>query len=365
MKKNIKNLNFRIFSIILSILLLVGDSVCLVFGEVKIDPNNNCEPVSVAMAFDKNYALPTLVSLTSIFENANDTTKYDIYLLCSNDIKPDHKKALLNLKEKYPKNCNSVSFIEMGDSYKDANSKGLVTAAYYRLSLSSLLPNVNKIIWLDGDTLTLKDLSDFYNINMDNLYYRGLLDHIAPKLYVLDDLGIEDDHYICTGVMLVNLEKLRKDNIEQKFKEFIEKNNEILKQHDQTVINAVCYLNIDILPPKIGMFNYFKSNSALRSYVKSLKAKNKYTFDEVLDAFNNPTVIHCVDKPWVNHEFYFGDVWWKYAQKTDLKDEIFETYKNAFEDKNKDKSKVTKTYNADLLDKLKLFYSKLAYYCHQ
>lgn len=344
-----KNFSFKFLSMIV-IFLLVINSNCIVFGESQIDQNSNCETVSVAMALDKNYALPTLVVLTSIFENANKNTKYIIYLLCSNDVKLEHKEALLKLKEKYSKNCKSINIIEMGDSYKSANSKGLVTAAYYRLALSSLIKNTNKIIYLDGDTLILDDLSGFYNLDMKDLYYRGLLDHVS---YGLKEFAIEDDHYICSGVMLINLEKLRQDNIEQKFNEFIRENNEKLKQHDQTVINAVCYKNIDILPAKIGMFNYFKNNRALRSYVNSLKAKNKYTLDEAIEAFKNPTVIHCVDKPWVNSNFYFADVWWEYAKKTDLKDEIYQTYENAF------KKESIKTDDMVLMGILNPFYLRL------
>ena len=34
----------------------------------------------------------------------------------------------------------------------------MTIVAYYRLSLSDLLPNIDKIIYLDGDTLTFDNL---------------------------------------------------------------------------------------------------------------------------------------------------------------------------------------------------------------
>lgn len=327
MEKNLKHLNFRIFSIIFVILLLITNSGCSIFNDENSKTKSIAENISIAMALDDNYTLPTVVAITSILENANENTKIYIYLMHPGEFKEENKGKILKLKEKY-KNLN-LEFINMADRFKNANNKGLATPTYYRLSLSSLLPSIDKIIWLDGDTLTLDDLSDLYNLDMNNIYFRGFLDHNKEELDILKDFGIEDDHYICAGVMLINLEKLRQDNMEQKFVEFIAQNNEKLKQHDQTVINVLCYNNIDILPAKFGIFNYFGDTNGLKAYRESLIAKNKYTLEELVDAFKKPTVVHCVVKPWKDPNVAFGKVWWEYAKKTDLKFEIFKTYKAA------------------------------------
>lgn len=321
MKKNLKILNFRIFSVILVVLMLVGSSGCDIFnGDKNPSTKTIAENIPIAMASDDNYVYPTAVAIASILENANENTKIEIYLMHPGNFKEENKDKLRKLKEKY-KNLN-LEFINMEDRFKNANNKGLVTSTYYRLSLPNLLPNLNKIIWLDGDILALDDLSDFYNLDMENLYYRGFLDHNKEELNILKDFGIEDDHYICAGVMLINLEKLRQDNMEPKFEEFIAQNNEKLKQHDQTVINVLCYKNIGILPAKFGIFNYLGDTEGLKAYRDTLVAKDKYSLNELIEAFKKPTVVHCVVKPWKDRSVAFSDVWWEYAQKTDLKDEI-------------------------------------------
>ena len=115
-------------------------------------------------------------------------------------------------------------------------------AAYYRLILPELLPNINKIIYLDGDTLTLDDLKEMYDINMDNYYYKGFLD-----IYIEEFLP-NNNNYICSGVLLINLENLRKDDIINKMYDYMIKNNDNLEHHDQTIINGVCSEKIGILP---------------------------------------------------------------------------------------------------------------------
>ncbi len=282
--------------------------------------NANSVTIPVAMASDNNYVYPTIVSITSILENANKNTKINVYLLHPEDFKNENKEKISTLQTKY-KNFK-IEFINMGNKFKDAKTdERIPTASYYRLLLSSLLPDVNKIIWLDGDTITLKDLSEMYKLDMSDYYYRGFLDW-SPD--TVKNFNVENDHYICAGVMLINLDKLHRDNMEEKFYNFINENNDKLIQHDQTVINVVCYENIGILPPQYGTFNI--SDELVSPYVNQLKAKDKYTLEEVLNARENPEVLHFVWKPWKDVNVPFSNIWFEYAKKTLYYDEILKKY---------------------------------------
>lgn len=279
--------------------------------------------IPIAMAADDNYTYPTIVSITSLIINSKNDTSYDIHIMTQGGFNQENKQKLLSLQEKYKDKC-TINLIDMKDRYKNAYDKGhITTPAYYRLSLSSVLPDAEKVIWLDGDTLIFEDLTNLINIDMEDFYYKGFLDENVDGLA---DFGIKDDCYICSGVMLVNLKKLRQDNIEEKFEEFIIKNNNRLKQHDQTVINAVCYKNIGILPAKYGIFN-FENLKKARDYVGILKNKNKYTIKEMEKALLHPAILHCIWKPWWNNgNAHNQELWLKYAEKTEYFDEIIAKY---------------------------------------
>ncbi len=278
--------------------------------------------IPIAMALDDNYLYPTIVAMTSILENASSETKYDFYVMHPAEFKEENKTKLKSLEKKYEK-C-SINTIDMGNAYKNANDRGhITTPAYYRLSLSDLLPNINKIIWLDGDTITNVDLSEMYKIDMNGYYYKGYLD---DNVHAVEDFTNENEHCICSGVMLVNLEELRKDNMVEKFSEFIEKNNERLIQHDQTTINVVAYKKTWILPAKFGIYNYHKLEEAEKQSRVYL-CKNGYSKKELRDAYLNPAVLHCISKTWKSLEVYGSKEWWNYAQKTDFYDEIRSYYK--------------------------------------
>ena len=212
----------------------------------------------------------------------------------------------------------------MGNAFKEANSDTRITTpAYYRLNLSELLPNIDKIIWLDGDTVTFKDLKDMINIDMEGYYYKGFID---SNVNGLAPFGIKCKKYICSGVMLINLKELRDNNIHEKFLKCMEDNKDKLVQHDQTVINVVCYDKIGILPPRYGMFN-FKTIDDVLSYNKTLSPLSNWSMNEVESAYKDPSIIHYVaGKPWKDSYAAFKDKWWDYAKKTDYYDVIESQY---------------------------------------
>ena len=133
------------------------------------------EPISIAMASDSNYIYPTIVSMTSILENKRSDTKIDFYLMLSGDLEQSLKNKILHLQEKYS-NC-TITLIDMKDKLSSLyKSRHLSTATYYRLILPSLLPQLDKILYLDSDIIVRQDLSSLFDYDVDNFYLAGVVD---------------------------------------------------------------------------------------------------------------------------------------------------------------------------------------------
>lgn len=313
----------RFINILVWVSLILCGISFLIFHVFRVyeKRSTNHEGIPIAMALDDGYTYPTIVAMTSILENAAKETKYDFYIMHPGEFSEENKGKLKSLSKKYRNKC-SVNLINMENKYKNANDKGhITTPTYYRLSLSELLPDLDKIIWLDGDTITYTDLKEMYDIDMEGYCYKGILDE---NVSAVDSFTTENDHCICAGVMLINLKELRQDDMVKKFSDFIEKNNEKLLQHDQTTINAVCYKKIGILPLQYGILNY--SMDTLKKNAKAFRCANKYTEEEIEEAYENTCVLHCVCKPWKNASVRGGRAWWDYAKKTDYYSEIQEKY---------------------------------------
>ena len=288
------------------------------------------QKVAIAYGLNNQYTYPTIVSMTSILENSYSHTYYIFYLLVDKStFKEENKKKLMNLEDKYER-CE-VYILEISrESIKNANTKRYPLAAYYRLPLSDLIPDLNRIIYLDGDTIIYTDLSEMYNLEMGNNVMLGFVDNSYQKA---EEFGIRTYKYIVSGVLLINLKTIRRENISSKFFEFIDKYQDKLTQEDQTVINIVLHGRIDFLPPKYGIWNFNNKDAVI--YHNNYENKNlgikAYDEKEILNAWNLPSILHFVRaKPWKPRTKFthnqFHDDWWEYAKLTDVYRNIISYY---------------------------------------
>ena len=288
----------------------------------KLNYLQNYNQISISYGLNNKNFFPTLVSITSLLENANYSSFYIINILVSKRKKHfsnENKIKFKNLENKYPR-CQIV-IIEINDKlFQFANIKRYPISAYYRLLLAYLLPDIKKIIYLDGDTIILTDLTELISLNMKNNTILGFVDN---SFYLAKDFGINTYKYITTGVLLINLEKIRKESITEQFLLFIKKYKQKLKQEDQTVINIVLNGKIGFLPPKFGIWD-FDNITVLRLhnyYLNFSRNISCYEDNILIKGFQNPSIIHYVlYKPYRSNNYKlnstFVNIWKYYARKT-------------------------------------------------
>ena len=298
-----------------------------------ISPSNNKllnQKIGIAYGLDNKYTYPTLVSMISILENASRYTFYNFYLLVEKNLfKKENKIKFMNLEKKYEK-CKITIFELSNENLKNARVNRYPMAAYYRLLLAELIPDINRIIYLDGDTIIFTDLTEMINLEMNNNIILGFVDNGYRNA---EEFGIKTYKYVTSGVLLINLKKMRREDISQKFFDFIDNNIDKLTQEDQTVINIVLHGRIDLLPPKYGMWNFVNRESLINHNCyedKSLGVK-AYDENEIFKAWKIPSILHYVRaKPWKKKTKYthreFHEKWWDYAQRADEYQNILKFY---------------------------------------
>lgn len=267
--------------------------------------------INVCLASDNNYAKYLGVTLASILVNAKAEDELCFYIL-DGGIEEDNKNKILSLKQ--IKNCE-INFIKIDESlfedYKKVKTHSYITlATYYRLKLSELLPFVDKIIYFDCDIVVNSSLDELFNADLNNYAIGGVLDINGKKVK-------ENPLYINSGMIVFNLEYIRKNNIEEEFLDYAKENFDKIETGDQEIINEVLKNGrIKILN---DTWNVQSANFISRSsYIKS------------------PNVIHfiCGCKPW-----HFGSfschkfLWFKYLELTPWK--LREEEKNYWYKKNR------------------------------
>ena len=287
----------------------------------KINKKEDKSVIACAYALDNSYVYPTLVSMTSLVENAANTTFYSIYVLISEDFSDEYRTVIKSVEKNHNTSCEII-FINMEDKYKDEKTdKRIKTPAYYKLSLHDLLPNVKRAVWLDGDTGIFGDLTELINYDMGKNYMMGFLDSLPGAI---DKFGIQNATVLCSGVLLIDLEALRKNNITEKFNKFMIEEKDNINQHDQTIINVVLQENIGPLPPKYGMWCFEAKIHALK-HIRRQRPHLQCSEGEFIDAYYHPVIMHFVwPKPyWRRKKPVFNNEWWNYARKSGYYQDIY------------------------------------------
>lgn len=281
--------------------------------------------INVAYAFDRNYHYITHCSMKSIMLSQNNNTFINFYILVSSKLNESHKLIINKISQQH-ENCK-INYLYIDDKFNHFNPKAWSTADFYRLELPELLKNEKKVLYLDSDTIIYKDLSKIYNYAINNKYFIGMLDIIDPNL------KIEIKNFINTGVILMNLEELRKENISQKIIEFLNKNISKIDFPINDSINIICNKKNGYFSPEYVQWG-FCNNDFLDEYFRSLKIN--FNKEDIEKGYKDPYIYHLIgswNKPWKGIPIYNKKMcidpftrFYEIARKTDYYTEILKEY---------------------------------------
>ena len=277
----------------------------------------NFDKIPIIMSSDNKVFFTVATAITSMLENANKNTFYDIYVLCTDTVTNESKNKLSELKKQYDK--FSLSFIDMKDTFKDIpkTHKYVNYVSAFKFLIPSLFPQFDKVLYLDTDVIVRTDLTELYSTDIKDNYVAGclcLVNHITCRDSISKETGIESmDYYINAGVILMNLKEIRQNKID---KQCIDMIGSFKGSVDQHIMNKVCYGKIFFLPIK-----YNVSNSSIKIFESGM-GKIFYSLQEIEQAYKNPAIFHWTggNKPWQCYNLFLAHEWFRYFIKTPFKD---------------------------------------------
>lgn len=85
---------------------------------------------------------------------------------------------------------------------------------WFRVLLPELLPDVERVLYLDADTLVLQSLSPLWDLSLANVPLAAVQDVLSPQHRGLPQtIGLSrSEDYFNSGVLLLNLERMRVTN---------------------------------------------------------------------------------------------------------------------------------------------------------
>lgn len=274
--------------------------------------------MNLLVTINKKYVEQLNILLNSIqYTNPNET--FDIYILHKNLEDEDVEKVCqgLNLEKFF---IHAIKIPESEIDKFPVYEKRYPVEIYFRIFATKYLPSkVDKILYLDTDTVVINPLKELYETNFDGNYFIATT-HIRKLLHKFHEIRLnikEDEPYINTGVLLINLQELRKQNVEKEVIEYVKKNKKKLMLPDQDIISSIYGNKIKL----VDGLKYNLGDRSLKLYNLS-NPKNQITLKWIC---KNTVVIHYYgrNKPW--NKDYVGKLgcFYKKAEKiaTTLKNE--------------------------------------------
>lgn len=280
----------------------------------------NMHKIPIVLSSDENYSRYMYVTILSILENKNDDTFCDFYLLVPNEFSSFINKEFYKLQERYT-NC-AINFVEMDSDFTKLKMSisHITYPTYYRLKMAELLPQYDKVIYLDTDVIVKKDLSEYYNIDLNNNYVGGVCAigyaiNWDKNIKAYESYGINNlKDLVNAGVTLWNLKKIREENLTQQLMSMIPNN---YGGQDQDIINIAFHKNIKFVPLKFNLMTKYPQLTD-KTHKDYCLLKEVFGEDNIEEALKSPVIIHYADrvKPWKNSRSWLAFKWWEYAKKS-------------------------------------------------
>lgn len=254
--------------------------------------------LKIAVAVDENYIYPLKVMLYSLFmTNKEAITVFLIHTRVS-------EKKIMEIKTL----CIShrAEFRELrleNDIFQSAPvSRYFTKETYYRLLLPWLLPQEDRVLYLDPDIIINGSLKELWNIELHEAVMAGVRDRIVMLLGTKIASELKNDTiYINGGVLLMNLKQIRKVSSPEKIMSVISEREKDLELQDQDLINLMWEGQILLVD---DIFNLNPNFLYLKEYLSMPFRKNSWK------------IIHYmgVEKPWNKGYMGSGYLLWAKAE---------------------------------------------------
>ncbi|AYB31323.1 glycosyltransferase family 8 protein [Chryseolinea soli] len=220
------------------------------------------KPLHLAAAFDQHYRAPFYAWFFSVLDHHKKTSVH--FHLIVTGIPETEKQTIVETAGKH-----QVSFYVIDEAFtaQFVLASKWTPAVYYRLFFPFLVPpSLDRLLYLDVDTIVVNDLTDFYSLDLEGKPLAAVYDN-----YVVTQplLGInEPGNYFNSGVMLMDLNQWRQSKISEQVIDYLLKYPETIRYVDQCGLNAIL---VDTWKKLDARYNYLYTYVPQEQSLKELK----------------------------------------------------------------------------------------------
>ncbi len=276
--------------------------------------------IPIFFSIDDSYAPFLSVALKSAIDNSKLENNYRAIIMFES-LSQDNRERLGGLATDNFK----IDFVEMNEGLETITdrlsnrirSEYFTLTIYFRLFIASMFPEYDKAIYIDSDIILEEDIAELFSIDIGDNFIGACrdasIDGIEPfQSYVEQVVGVDRNDYVNSGVLLMNLKKLRDADFDKHFLFLLNTYHFDSVAPDQDYLNAICKGSIYYLSPKWNAMP-----------------------NEQKPKIEGAKLIHynLFSKPWCYDGLQYGERFWHYAENSGYINEIRE-FKNNFTEEN-------------------------------
>lgn len=267
---------------------------------------NKSYEINILVTLDENY-IPYLNVMLASMLHSDPEHCFNVYLLHTaiNDAALEHTRRLLGEQGTLiPVEVRDIDLVNAPTTAR------YPMEIYYRIFAAKYLPDtLERVLYLDPDIIVNGCLDALYSLELDD-YFFAAASHTGKLITKINGIRLDMDEeapYINSGVMLMNLKKLREEqNLDEVFR-FVEERRNLLFLPDQDIISS-------LYGSKILALDSFRYNMTERLYMQHAPFERDLDLQWIR---KHSVIIHYCgrNKPWKPNYIGQLDVFWHEAEE--------------------------------------------------
>lgn len=261
--------------------------------------------MNVMYLCDDAYVYIAAVSIISLLENNKDADMINIYIV-GDKISETNKEKLRKTVKVYRRNLILLEKPNIKDLIGcKIEMHWWIENVFSRVFLAEVFkdhPDVEKLLYIDCDTLVVGELTDLWEMDLEGNVAAGVLEAMG-NLHKRA-IGLQKtDSYFNAGVFLIDVCKWKKERYDDKARDFIRARGGKLEYADESVLNGIAARDMKIISPKYNLtsLSFYFSEEEVKIY---RKPSYHYSQKELEEAIEDARIVHFTSsyidvRPWV------------------------------------------------------------------
>lgn len=270
--------------------------------------------IPVVCCADDKYSMPLATTVCSILHNLSSAAKLDLFVI-DGGISNENKNKIERSVDLSKCEINWLN----ADHYKlnSLKTSGHISiSSYLRILAPGLLPEkIDKFIYLDCDLIVNANLEELWKVELGDKPIFAVQEFRFPyfETAILNhqQLGISpNSKYFNAGVLLIDAEKWRKEEITDQVINYLTLNNEFVRFHDQDGLNVIFANRWGELDPRWNQTPFTEDFGSWKD-----SPFDEETYKRLLE---DPYIIHFATKfkPWNHYSNHNKKIFYKYLDMT-------------------------------------------------